>query len=106
MTIINAVFSRPGAEKSLDFRTNVELISPIIKFIQQTDPLGKDWLLLKDSEAESLLYPAFGASGELTEAAEAVLETEFRPSRPTDILANKYSRTGPASAGCYIFLAS
>lgn len=78
MTIINAVFSCPNAEKSLDFRTNVELISPIIKFIQQTDRLGKDWLLLEDSEAESLLYPAFGASGELTEAAEAVLETEFK----------------------------
>lgn len=60
------------------FRHNVELLRPIVQHVQKTDPLGKQWLLMADSEAESLLYPAFDSLGELTPAAEAVLETKFK----------------------------
>ena len=78
MIIISAVFKSPTAGASLAFRANVELTRPIVNFLQQTDPLGKQWFLMADTEAESLLYPAFSSSGELTTAAEAVLETKFK----------------------------
>ena len=78
MTIIKVHFNKPTTGASLAFRSNVEQLGPIIRFLQKTDPLGKQWLLMGDTEAESFLYPAFDAGGELTTAAEAVLETEFK----------------------------
>lgn len=78
MTIIKAQFKKPSPGASLAFRPNVEQIGPIIRFLQKTDPLGEQWLLMGDTEEESLRYPAFDALGELTPAAEAVLETEFK----------------------------
>ena len=78
MTIIKAQFKKPSPGASLAFRPNVEQIGSIIRFLQKTDPLGEQWLLMGDTEEESLRYPAFDAFGELTPAAEAVLETEFK----------------------------
>lgn len=78
MTTITASFKRPAAMVSLAFRPNAELIKPIVQYLQRTDPLGKQWLLMGESEAESFLYPAFNSLGELTPAAEAILETRFK----------------------------
>lgn len=78
MTIIKAHFNKPTKDASLDFRPNVEILGPIVRFLQRTDSLGKQWLLMGENEAESFRYPAFDAVGELTPAAEAVLETEFK----------------------------
>ncbi|ATD60430.1 MAG: immunity 52 family protein [Janthinobacterium svalbardensis] len=78
MTIIKAIFKNPTPGASLAFRPNVEQIRPIIRFLQETDPLGKRWFLMGDTEEESLLYSAFDASGDLSSAAEAVLETQFK----------------------------
>ncbi|MDO8070003.1 immunity 52 family protein [Janthinobacterium sp. SUN176] len=78
MTIIKAAFKKLTPGTSLAFRSNVEQIGPIVRFLQKTDPLGKQWFLMGDTEEESLRYPAFDALGELTPAAEAVLETEFK----------------------------
>jgi len=47
-------------------------------FLQKTEALGKNWFLSQDTKEKSFLYPVFDASGELTTAAEAVLETEFK----------------------------
>ena len=78
MAIIKAQFKKPTPGASLVFRPNVEQIGPIVRFLQKTDPLGKQWFLMGDTEAESLLYSVFDASGKLTSAAEAVLETKFK----------------------------
>lgn len=78
MTIITADFKNPKPGGSLAFRPIVEQIGPIVRYLQQIDPLGKEWFLMGDTEAESLLYSAFDGTGQLTPAAEAVLETKFK----------------------------
>lgn len=78
MTIITANFNKPTNTASLAYRPNVEILAPIVRFLQKIDSLAKQWLLMGDNETESFLYPAFDAVGELTPAAEAVLETEFK----------------------------
>ena len=50
----------------------------VARFLQKTEALGKNWFLSQDTKEKSFLYPVFDASGELTTAAEAVLETEFK----------------------------
>ena len=78
MTIITADFKNPELSATLTFRPVAELIGPIVRYLQQTDPLGKEWFLMADTEAGALLYTAFDTAGELTPAAEAVLETKFK----------------------------
>lgn len=46
--------------------------------MQKTEALGKNWFLSQDTKEKSFLYPVFDDSGELTTAAETVLETEFK----------------------------
>jgi hypothetical protein len=78
MPIIKAQFKKPNSATSLDFRSNTARIIPIIQYIQQTDQSGLNWFLMGDTEADSLLYTAFDDQGNLTTAAEAVLETRFK----------------------------
>ena len=78
MTIINVSYKRDATRTSLAFRPNVQEIATIVRFLQKTEAFGKNWFLSKKTEAESFLYPVFDASGELTTAAEAVLEAEFK----------------------------
>lgn len=78
MTIITADFTKPDLSETLAFRSIVERIGPIVRYLQQTDPFGKEWFLMGGTEAESLRYLAFDAAGQLTSAAEAVLETKFK----------------------------
>ena len=60
------------------FRSTVQKIATIVRFLQKTEAFGKNWFLSQETEAESFRYPVFDASGELTTAAEAVLEAEFK----------------------------
>ena len=76
--IIKSLFKRDAANPSIAFRPSVQKIATIILFLQKTEAFGKNWFLSQETEAESFLYPAFDASGELTTAAEAVLEAEFK----------------------------
>jgi hypothetical protein len=76
--IINSLFKRDTANTSIAFRPTVQKIATIVRFLQKTEAFGKNWFLSKETEAESFLYPVFDASGELTTAAEAVLEAEFK----------------------------
>lgn len=76
--IIKSLFKRGAANTSIAFRPTVQKIVPIVRFLQKTEAFGKNWFLSQDTEAESFLYPVFDAAGELTTAAEAVLETEFK----------------------------
>ena len=78
MQTISASIKAPGVAASTAFRPNAQRLAPIIRFIQGVDPLGKEWLLTGDDEQASLLYRAFDSKGELTTAAEAVLETEYK----------------------------
>ena len=78
MTVITTDFKNPDLSATVAFRPVVERIGPIIRYLQQTDPLGKEWFLMGDTEAESLLYLAFDTNGQLTPAVEAVLETKFK----------------------------
>ncbi|CAM3229453.1 Uncharacterised protein [Janthinobacterium lividum] len=76
--IIKSLFKRDAANTSIAFRPSVQKIATIVRFLQKTEAFGKNWFLSKETEAESFLYPVFDASGELTTAAEAVLEAEFK----------------------------
>ncbi|ATD59198.1 hypothetical protein CNX70_02575 [Janthinobacterium svalbardensis] len=76
--IINSLFKRDAANTSIAFRPTVQKIATIVRFLQKTEAFGKNWFLSQETEAESFLYPVFDASGELTTAAEAVLEAEFK----------------------------
>lgn len=78
MPKLNALFKRDAARTSVAFRPNVEKIVAIVQFLRKHDAFGKEWFLMGDTEEESFLYPAFDASGQLTTAAEAVLETQFK----------------------------
>ncbi|KAB0325414.1 immunity 52 family protein [Janthinobacterium sp. PLB04] len=78
MTIINASYKRDGTRTSLAFRPNVQEIATTIQFLNKTAAFGKNWFLSQDTKEKSFLYPVFDASGELTTAAEAVLEAEFK----------------------------
>lgn len=78
MTIITADFKKTELSATLAFRPVAELIGPIVRYLQQTDTLGKEWFLMGDTETEALLYSAFDTTGQLTPAAEAVLETKFK----------------------------
>ena len=77
MPIITSSFRNPGSA-SLAFRECANHLRPVIDFLQGADPLSREWFLIRDSESESLLYTAFDFHGELTPAAEAVLETDFK----------------------------
>lgn len=77
MSTINATFNHPP-NATTRFRPNADLIRPIVQHLQKTDPFGKEWFLMGDTEKESLLYSVFDELGELTVAAEAVLETSFK----------------------------
>jgi hypothetical protein len=79
--IINSLFKRDTANTSIAFRPTVQKIATIVRFLQKTEAFGKNWFLSKETQAESFLYPVFDASGELTTAAEAVLEAEFKGER-------------------------
>ncbi|MEG1323376.1 MAG: Imm52 family immunity protein, partial [Janthinobacterium sp.] len=63
---------------SIAFRPTVKKIVMVARFLQKTEALGKNWFLSQDTKEKSFLYPVFDASGELTTAAEALLETEFK----------------------------
>jgi hypothetical protein len=78
MTQITTDFKNPELSATLAFRPVAELIGPIVRYLQQTDPLGKEWFLMGDTGAESHLYTAFDGAGQLTSAAEAALETKFK----------------------------
>ncbi|WP_152598816.1 hypothetical protein [Janthinobacterium sp. RA13] len=72
------MFKRDTANTSIAFRPAVQKIATIVRFLQKTEAFGKNWFLSQDTEAESFLSPVFDTSGELTTAAEAVLETKFK----------------------------
>ncbi|MGV8866982.1 MAG: immunity 52 family protein [Janthinobacterium svalbardensis] len=72
------MFKRDAENTSIAFRPTVQKIATIVRFLQKTEAFGKNWFLSQETEAESFLYPVFDASGELTTAAEAVLEAEFK----------------------------
>ena len=76
--IIKSLFKRDAVNPSIAFRPTVKKISMVARFLQKTEALGKNWFLSQDTKEKSFLYPVFDASGELTTAAEAVLETEFK----------------------------
>jgi hypothetical protein len=76
--LIKSLFKRDTANTSIAFRPTVQKIATIVRFLQKTEAFGTNWFLSQDTKAESFLYPVFDASGELTTAAEAVLETEFK----------------------------
>lgn len=76
--IIKSLFKRDAVNPSIAFRPAVKKISMVARFLQKTEALGKNWFLSQDTKEKSFLYPVFDASGELTTAAEAVLETEFK----------------------------
>ena len=76
--IIKSLFKRDAVNPSIAFRPTVKKIAMVARFLQKTEALGKNWFLSQDTKEKSFLYPVFDASGELTTAAEAVLETEFK----------------------------
>lgn len=78
MTQITAEFNNPEPGPSIAFRPVSEKIGAVVRYLQANDPLAKEWLLLRDTLDESLLYPVFDDAGALTAAAEAVLETEYK----------------------------
>ena len=78
MTTIKALFKRGSENKSIAFRPTVHEITPIVQFIQKTNGFGRNWFLSQDTKEESFMYPAFDTAGELTPAAETVLENEFK----------------------------
>jgi hypothetical protein len=77
MSRIFASFKKP-ATAPIPFRANLDRLTPIVQHLQQTDPFGKEWFLMGDTEQESYLYLVFDETGHLTTAAEAVLETKFK----------------------------
>jgi len=76
--IIKSLFKRDTLNPSTAFRPVVKKIARVARFLQKTEALGKNWFLSQDTKEKSFLYPVFDDSGELTTAAEAVLETEFK----------------------------
>lgn len=76
--IIKSLFKRDAVNPSIAFRPAVKKIAMVARFLQKTEALGKNWFLSQDTKEKSFLYPVFDASGELTTAAEAVLETQFK----------------------------
>jgi hypothetical protein len=77
MFTISADFYLPLNE-TLAFRPHIERLYPIFQKLHTIDPLAKDFLLCRATDAESLMYPVFEDDGTLTKAAEAVLETEHK----------------------------
>lgn len=61
----------------IGFRQVLAPLRPIIQQLQ-AGPLGQEWFLTGNDEKSSYLYTAFTESGELTMAAEAVLETAYK----------------------------
>ena len=78
MTLITAEFNNPEPGASIAFRPVAEKIDAVVRYLQANDPLSKEWLLMRDTLNESLLYPVFDGGGALPTAAEAVLETEYK----------------------------
>lgn len=62
----------------LSFKSHIERLYPIFEKLSSLDNLAKDFLLIRETEAECYLYPVYENNGTLTKAAEAVLETEHK----------------------------